>query len=60
MHERRPNTGQLVLGMLFAGAAAVAAWIGFGHDIPPHAFNLGMPAFLIVIGLTGLLAGRRR
>ncbi len=60
MGERGPLIGQIVIGLLFAGVAAVAVWSGLGRHISGSTLNHAMPVFLIVVGLTGLLLGRRR
>lgn len=59
MAEQRHPMGQAVIGTAFVAVAALAAWAASGHHIPHVVVAYLMPSLLIVLGLLGIVMGRR-
>lgn len=58
--RRRIDVSSLIWGLLFLAVACAAAWIGTGHRISWGVVRWAGPAFLICLGVLGLVLSRRQ
>ncbi|MGJ6981322.1 hypothetical protein ACSDQ9_12465 [Aestuariimicrobium soli] len=56
---RRLDVSSLVWGLLFLGIAATAVWVGSGHRLSWEVVRWAAPAFLICLGILGVVLSRR-
>lgn len=49
----------LAVGLLFCLFAGGALFAAFGNGVDPLVWQMGLPVFLVALGLTGLLLSRR-
>lgn len=57
--RRRLDVSSLIWGLLFLAVAASALWVGSGRSLPWQVVRLGAPAFLICLGILGVVLSRR-
>lgn len=59
MGENRHPMGQAVMGVAFVAVASLAGWAASGRHISHAVVAYLMPSLLIVLGLLGIVVGRR-
>lgn len=54
-----PDAFPLAVGLLFCSFAGGALYAAFGGWLDPVVWKMGLPVFLVALGLSGLLLSRR-